>query len=175
MRGIATCTAILQSLALYLRGGGSVIVMAAALLDFFGMQCAAVFQAVPSDLRDAIAAFTWNNGGNILPAETHALRWRACFPNARAANLCSTMVPAKVFVLLRDLVVLNFSNSRFPAAALVAEHYPRLTSLKSVEDERNQTKLRFTDAGLAAIPRQCPVLTSLELKRCSLLTSLAGL
>lgn len=66
---------------------------------------------------------------------------------------------------LRDLVTLILSCSNFTTDFLVAKHFPRLTSLKLDTKEKIRAD-RFTDANLAAICRQCPLLTDLNLSCC---------
>jgi hypothetical protein len=138
------------------------------------MKGATVLRAVSSELRDAIAAFTWNDANKLFLDRSYVMKWRACFPNARAANLRNTTVPAEAFVLLRDLVTLDLQFSDYSAAALVAEHYSRLTSLSLAEKDRDfnyhsqdeEEDWRLTDASLGAISRHFPLLTSLNLYSC---------
>jgi len=146
-------------------GERSVIaVEASVLLSFFHMKGAMVLRAVSSELRDAIAAFTWNDESSF--DGNRVVQWRACFPNARTANLCDTTVQAEAFVLLRDLVSLDLTDSCFPVEAFVDEHYPRLNNLNL----QGCSDLTGDDLG----DLQCPLLTNLDLTYCEHLTG-AGL
>jgi hypothetical protein len=109
-------------------GGGerSVIAFTVALLSFFNMKRATVLRAVSSELRDAITAFPWDENTHV-PA--HIVQWRASFPNAKAANLNHTIMPAEAFEHLQGLTMLNLVRSRFTEAALFACDYPLLTTL----------------------------------------------
>lgn len=158
-----------------------IVVTTAALLGFSCMEEATVLRAVSSDFRDATAAFIWDDIACI--EGSRVVQWRACFPNAQRASVFrarvrpSSTVPAEAFVHLRGIVTLKLSLSCFPVAALVAEQYAQLTSLKLYDNEVSdyEDDFRFTGATLAAIPRQCPLLTSLTLDNCSDVTDFAGL
>jgi hypothetical protein len=67
-------------------------------------------------------------------------------------------VPAAAFVLLRDLVAFDLAFSHYSADALVAEHYPQLTSLNLTEAEVPATLISresyFTDENFAGF--ECP-------------------
>jgi hypothetical protein len=135
------------------------------LLCFFNTKEATALRAVSVEFRDTTATFPFFDEKTHIPGK-YIRRWHSCFPNARAARFCDTVIPAVDFKRLRDLEKLDFCfGSRFSMAAFLVTDFHRLKILKLCYKELECEDLELMSGF------QCPQLTNLNLFACEGLTS----